>query len=100
MTLTLRLNIFKVYTCRRSTVWLGSSVGLSARTVCERSWVRVPVEPCAFSAPVTFGGQSGSVLGLRAAKGLSRQYRHVSEQIRGRIYLSRGELSQVDRVAR
>ena len=67
--------------------------------VCERSWVRAPVGPCAFSSPVTFGGQCGSVLGLRAAKGLSRQYRHGSEQIRGRIYLSRGKLLQVDRVA-
>ena len=38
-----------------------------------------------FSSPVTFGGQCGSVLGLRAAKGLSRRFRHVSEQIRGRI---------------
>ena len=33
--------------------WLS---GRSARTVCERSWVRVPVGPCAFSSPVTFGG--------------------------------------------
>ena len=24
--------------------------------VCKRSWVRVPVGPCAFSSPVTFGG--------------------------------------------
>ena len=24
--------------------------------VCERSWVRVSVGPCAFSSPVTFGG--------------------------------------------
>ena len=24
--------------------------------MCERSWVRVPVGPCAFSFPVTFGG--------------------------------------------
>ena len=30
--------------------------GQSVRTVCERSWVRVPVGPCAFSSPVTFGG--------------------------------------------
>ena len=30
--------------------------GQSARTVCERPWVRVPVGPCAFSSPVTFGG--------------------------------------------
>ena len=43
--------------------------------------------------------QCGSVLGLRAAKGLSCRYRHSSEQIRGRLYLSRGELSQVNRVA-
>ena len=33
--------------------WLS---GQSARTVCERSWIRVPVGPCAFSSPVTFGG--------------------------------------------
>ena len=37
-------------------MWLGSSVGLSARTVCERSWVRVPFGPCAFFSPLTFGG--------------------------------------------
>ena len=30
--------------------------GVSARTVCERSWVRVPVGPCAFSSSVIFGG--------------------------------------------
>ena len=30
--------------------------GQSARTVCERSWVRVPVGSCAFSSPMTFGG--------------------------------------------
>ena len=24
--------------------------------MCEKSWVRVHVEPCAFSSPVTFGG--------------------------------------------
>ena len=24
--------------------------------MCEGSWVRVPVGPCAFSSPVTFGG--------------------------------------------
>ena len=24
--------------------------------MCEGSWVRVPVKPCAFSSPVTFGG--------------------------------------------
>ena len=36
--------------------------------------------------------QCGSVLGLRAAKGLSRRYRHCSEQIRRRIYLSRGKI--------
>ena len=41
----------------------------------------------------------GGVLGLRAAKGLSRRFRHGSEQIRGRILLSRGKLSQVDRHA-
>ena len=34
-------------------MWLGSSVGKSARTVCERSWVRVPVGSCSFSSPVT-----------------------------------------------
>ena len=56
-----------------------------SRTVCERSWVRVLAGPCAFSSPVTFGGQCGSAFGLRAAKGLSHQFRHGSEQIRGRI---------------
>ena len=34
--------------------------------------------------------QCGSVLGLRAAKGLSRWFWHGSEQIRVRIYLRRG----------
>ena len=43
------------------------------------------VGPCAFSYPVTFGDQCGSVLGLRAAKGLSHRFRHGSERIRGRI---------------
>ena len=38
-----------------------------------------------FPPLVTFGGQCGSVLGLRAAKGLSRRFRHGSEQIRGRM---------------
>ena len=28
--------------------------GQSAHTMCERSWVRVPIGPCAFSSPVTF----------------------------------------------
>ena len=31
--------------------------GQSAHTMCERSWIRVPVGPCAFSSPVTFAGQ-------------------------------------------
>ena len=38
----------------------------------------------------------GSVLGLRAAKGLSHRYQHGSEQFRGRIYLSREKMSQVE----
>ena len=36
-------------------MWLGSSVVI-VLTVCEKSWVRVPVGPYAFSSPVTFGG--------------------------------------------
>ena len=40
---------------------------------------------CAFSSPVTFGGQCGSVLGLQAAKGLSRWFIHGSEKILRRI---------------
>ena len=28
--------------------------GQNARSVCERSWVRVPVGPCTFSSPVTY----------------------------------------------
>ena len=51
-------------------------------------WLQEPV----VTSPVTSGGQCGSVLGLRAAKRLSRRFRHGSEQIRGRIYLSRGKL--------
>ena len=78
----------------------GRPCGQSARTLCESSWVRVPARPCAFSFTVTFGGQGGSLLGLRTAKGLSRRFRHGSEQIRGRILLSREKLSQVVRVAR
>ena len=36
-------------------MWLGSSV-IECSTVSERPWVRVPVGPRSFSAPVTFGG--------------------------------------------
>ena len=39
--------------------------------------------PC--DIEVTFGAQCGSMLGLGAAKGLSRQFQHGSEQIRGQI---------------
>ena len=47
--------------------------------------------PCDIRWPVW-----GSVLGLRAAKGLSHRFQHGSEQFRGRIYLSREKVSQVD----
>ena len=44
-----------------------------------------PGRAMCISSPVTFCGQCGSVLGLRATKGFSRRFRHDSEQIRGRI---------------
>ena len=44
-----------------------------------------PGRAMCFHPPVTFGGQCGSVLGLRVAKRLSRRFRHGSGQIRGRI---------------
>ena len=43
-----------------------------------------PGRAMCFHPPVTFGGQCGSVLGLRVAKRLSRRFRHGSGQIRGR----------------
>ena len=72
--------------CNRSIVWLGSSVVECSHGKRE-TLVRVPVRPRSFSAPVTFGGQCGSVLVLRAPtqKRLSRRFRYGSEQIRGRI---------------
>ena len=34
---------------------------VSARTVCDRSWVRVKVGPCAFSSPVTYTPQNNRI---------------------------------------
>ena len=48
--------------------------GQSARTVCERSWVRVSVGPCAFSSPVVFGGS----VWVRARTASSKRDRLVS----------------------
>ena len=50
-----------------------------------REVLGVPVGPCAFPPLWHLVAQCGSVLGLRAAKRLSRRFRHGSEQIRGRI---------------
>ena len=59
---------------------------LSACTVSERPWVRVPVGPHSFSAPVTFGGSVWVFARAASSQmGLSRRLRHGSEQIRGRI---------------
>ena len=40
---------------------------------------------CAFFSPVTFDGQYGSVLGSRAATGLSRRFWQGSEMVPGRF---------------
>ena len=54
-----------------------------------------------FSSPVTFGGQcGGSRLGQRASKVHVSLFLRCSEQIRGRILLSRGKMSKDDHVAR
>ena len=52
--------------------------------------------------PVTFGGSVWVRAQTASSKGIvsSRWYLHGSEQIRERIYLSRGKLSRVDRLAR
>ena len=51
-------------------------VGQCACTVCQKTLVRVSVRPCAVSSPVSVTlilvTQFVSMLGLRAAKGLSR----------------------------
>ena len=53
-----------------------------------------------FSSPVTFGGQNGSVLGLRAAKGTVSSIQGCLRADPGQISLSRGKVSQVNHVAR
>ena len=54
------------------------------------------------ASPVTSGGSVWVRARIASSKGtvLSHWYLHGSEQIRGRIYLSMGKLSQVDRLAR
>ena len=66
----------------------------SARTVCERSSVRIPVRPCSSPSPVTFGGSVWVRARTASSKGTisPRCYLHGSEQIRGRVYLSRGDI--------
>ena len=71
--------------CHGSTVWLGSSLVI----VLARSARGLRFESRSghvlFPPLLHLVAQSESVLGLRAAKGLSRRFRHGSEQIRGRI---------------
>ena len=52
--------------------------------------------------PMTFGGSVWVHARTASSKGtvLSRWYLHDSEQTWGRVYLSRGKLSWVDRLAR
>ena len=51
----------------------------------------IPVGPCAFFPPQWhLVAQCGSVLGLGAAKGLSRRFRHGSWQIRGTNLIKQG----------
>ena len=58
-------------------------VGQSARMVSERSWLRVPVGHVPFPPLRHLMVQCGSVLRVQTAKGLSRRFRHGSEQIQG-----------------
>ena len=66
-------------------MWSDSSVVRVLALSARGPWFESLSGHVFFSSPVTFGGQCGSVLGLRAAKGLSRRFRHGSEQIRERV---------------
>ena len=68
-------------------VWSDSSVVRELAGSARGPWFESRSGHVLFSSSsVTFGGSGGSVLGLRAAKGLSYWFWHGSEQIRGRIY--------------
>ena len=68
--------------------------------MCERSWVRVPVGPCAFSSPVTFGGSVWVRARAASSKGTSRRYRGMNLFKQGEIVASRpcGSVAQLARV--
>ena len=93
---------FCLSTCHRLTLWFGSLV------VRVLAWQGMPevlhLSPsramCFFLSCDIWWLSVWVNSRLRAAKGLSRQLRHGSEQIWGRITLSRGKLSQADCVAR
>ena len=73
--------------------------GQSARMICERSWLPVPVGHVLVPPLWHLMVHCGSVLQVQAAKGLSRRFLHGSEQIRGQSNNSNeagGKLSQDD----
>ena len=66
--------------------------------VCERSWVRVPVGPCAFSSPVTFGGSVWVRARAASSKGTVTSVPAWFRADSGTNLFNRGKLSPVDRV--
>ena len=68
--------------------------------VCERSWVRLPVGPCAFSSPMTFGGSVWVRAQDASSKGTVSSVPARFRADSGTSLFKRGKLSQADPVAR
>ena len=80
----LKLTLCETF-CHGSTVWLGSSVVRVLARYARGPGFESRSGHVLFPTLWHLVAQCGSVLGLRAAKRLSRRFRHGSEQIRRRI---------------